>query len=125
MHIILPNATKYTNQFDKKISQNMTEQVYGRRGGGGWEYRTARMAVDCNSSKLIFEQDVQKSKLPVDIFSLSPLLAFLSSSYKTIKHNTRNKWYAMHTEAMIFNKDSFKFPRKHAMCEWENGTSDI
>ena len=32
----------------------------------------------------------------------------------------RNKWYAMHTEAMIFNKDTFKFPRKLAMCEWEN-----
>ena len=68
-HIILLNTTKYTNKFDKKISQ----------GGIGilkTKYRSARMEADCNSSKLIFGQNVQKSK-PCNLNLLIVILIFL------------------------------------------------
>ena len=54
--MILPNATKYTNKFDKRFPQNKIEQVFLGRSAGleGWKWT----AID-------FGQDIQKSKLPL------------------------------------------------------------
>ena len=51
----LPNATKYTNKFDKKIPQKR------------WNSYFEEEVQDCKDGsglRLIFGQDVQKSKLP-------------------------------------------------------------
>ena len=64
-----------------KLIKNSTKQ--DRTGILGKTYRTARIEVDCNSSKLIFGQDVQKSKLrhSDEILKLSKVFFFFFLVY--------------------------------------------
>ena len=89
-----PNATKYTNKIDRKVPQNKIEQVF---------WGKVQDCKDGSGLRLIFDQDVQKSKLPfwwnfepfLVIFPLSwhflllPIYTFFFSYCKKIKRNFR------------------------------------
>ena len=68
------------------------------------------------------DSSVGKNAVPVpqrsEFFFRLAFLSCLSWIHYCDGHSFTNKWYAMHTEAMIFNNDAFKFSWKFTICKW-------